>query len=159
MNWILRPGRGLAGAAVLMLTACGTPEVDRSPITIQLVGDSVYQMVDHGTNAGGMVECSLPFRAEVDGPEGAHAVMRGGRVQYWWWTTGGEAGSHEFDQVQVTRLWVDSVFPVGQPRQSHPHGFGQGSPAQPVRGEVVFDYGASNTDETRQTEPFRFYCY
>jgi hypothetical protein len=145
----------VAGMLAVALAACGSPEVDRSPVTIRIVGDSVFQMVDQGIN----VECNVPFQAEVEGPDGAYGVMRAARIQYWWWTSGVEAGSYQFSQPQLAQLWVDSVFPVGTPRRSYPHGFGQSTPAQPVRGEAVFEYGASNTDETRQTEAFRFYCY
>jgi hypothetical protein len=152
-----RCGRAMAAAVfTTTLAACGG-DVDRSQVTMRVHGDSIIQMVEQ--NDGGMVECALPFEAEVEGPSRAHAVLKGGRVEYWWWSTGAEAGSHEWDQREAARLWVDSIFPVGTPRLSHPHGFGQGLPPQPVRGQVVFRYGASNTDELRETEPFRFYCY
>jgi len=141
-----------------LVAACGerAQPVDMSPVTLQLVGDSLYQMVER---SAGTIECQTPFRAEVEGPEGAHAVMRGGTIQYWWWTTQGSAGTHELDQRDVHQIWVDTIFPVGQDRLSYPYGFGQGAPAEPVRGEVVFRYAASNSDEVRETEPFRFYCY
>jgi hypothetical protein len=152
-----RSGRAVAVAVVVFTLAACRGEVDRSPVTIRIHGDSIIQMVER--NNGGMVECALPFEAEVEGPQRAHAVVKGGRVDYWWWSTGAAAGSYEWNQPDAARLWVDSIFPVGTPRLSHPHGFGQGTPPQPVRGEVVFQYGASNTDEIRETEPFRFYCY
>lgn len=143
---------------VLLATACGerAEPMDMSPVTLRLVGDSLHQMVER---SAGTIECQTPFRAEVEGPEGAHAVMRGGTVQYWWWTTQASAGAHELDQRDAHQLWVDSIFPVGQDRLSHPFAFGQAAPAEPLRGEVVFRYSASNDDEVRQTEPFRFYCY
>jgi hypothetical protein len=151
----------LAAGAVFGLAACGDGASPvREPVTIRIHGDSVIRMTERPMPGGaGMVECAVPFRAEAEGVEGAHAVMRGGRVEYWWWTTGNPAGSHEWDQQGVHLLWVDTVFPVGQPRLSHPHGFGQQSPAQPLRGEVVFTYSPDHTDEVRETQPFRFYCY
>jgi hypothetical protein len=154
---------GAAGVlAVAALTvACGDAAPgDRAPVAMRIYGDSIIQMQERSV-AGGlpMVECAAQFRAEVDGPEGAHAILRGGRVQYWWWTTGVEAGSYRWSQEEAGRLWVDTVFPVGTPRLSHPHGFGQPAPAHPVRAEVVFEYAASNNGEVRETEPYRFYCY
>jgi hypothetical protein len=137
--------------------ACGG---DRDRVaSIQLVGDSLFQMTERESEGYSTAECSVHFQAEVEGDEGAEAVMRGGHIEYWWWTTGGEAGSYSFGPQQLAQLWVDTVFIAGTPRRSHSHGFGQSTPAQPVRGQVVFEYGARNSDEVRETEPFRFYCY
>jgi hypothetical protein len=162
MRTVTGSSRALALAVVAMaLAACGEaqPEVDRSPVTLRIHGDSLVRMVERDAEAGGTVECPATFRAEIEGPEGAQAILRGGRIDYWWWTTGGQAGTYEWSQEAVRQLWADTLLPVGQPRISHTQGFGQSSPAQPVRAQVVFDYSATNTDEVRQTEPYRFYCF
>jgi hypothetical protein len=152
----------IAGAsAAILLAACGRSQEQTAvggDITITIHGDSLIEMPEPaGENAA--VECSAFFRATVEGPEGATAVMRSGRVQYWWWTTGAEAGDYEFTQMHLLRIWVDTIFPVGQDRRSYEHAFAQAPPKQPVRAEITFDYAPAGAAGTKTTEPYRFYCY
>jgi hypothetical protein len=147
-------------AFALATAACGDAGVDSSAVSMHVVGDSLFQMAERaGEGGAGTVECRVLFRMEVQGGEGSYAVIRGGRVDYWWWTTGASAGSREWDQQEIQQLWVDTVFAAGQPRLSHPAGFGQSTPAQPVRGEAYFTYSPGTSQEVRRTETFRFYCY
>jgi hypothetical protein len=154
---------GLCAAMVVALAACEREperEVDMSPITIRLVGDSIIQLQEKSLSEGvAVVDCAVQFSAEVEGPEGEHAVMQGGRIEYYWWQTGAPAATYDWTQDAVAQLWVDSVFPAGQDRRSREQGFGQPPPAQLVRAEVTFEYRTSNTGEVKRTEPYRFYCY
>jgi hypothetical protein len=150
-----------AASAAAVLAACERSEEQQyvaGDITITVHGDSVIEMPEPaGENAA--VECSAFFRATVEGPEGGAAVMRSGRVQYWWWTTGVEAGAYEFTSADLLRLWVDTIFPAGQDRRSYEHAFAQAPPKQPVRAEITFDYAPAGAAGTKTTEPYRFYCY
>jgi hypothetical protein len=156
-------GIGLCAAILLSATACGRDserEVDISPVTVTIVGDSLIRFDERSLGNGlSAVDCTIRFRADVDGPEGEHAVMQGGRLEYFWWQTGGVAAELEWSQREVTQLWVDSILPVGREGLSREQGFGQSAPHQPVRAEVTFEYRTSNTQEVKRTEPFRFYCY
>jgi predicted small secreted protein len=157
------PQTALLLLAAILVAACDrggdtTPGAGRATgaVTLTISGDSVIEMAQAAT---GTVECPVTFTGTAEGPEGEHAVMRGGRIAYYWWVPGTEAGVHELTRDEVVRLWYDSIFHAGHSRVSHAQGFGQGSPPQPVRGEAWFEYATSNTDEVKRTEPFRFYCY
>jgi hypothetical protein len=156
-------GIGLCAAMLLLGTACergGEREVDMSPVTVSIVGDSLIPFDERSLGDGmSAVDCTIRFRADVDGPEGEHAVMQGGRLEYFWWQTGGVAAEVDWTRQEVAQLWVDSILPVGREGLSREQGFGQSAPQQPVRAEVTFEYRTSNTQEVKRTEPFRFYCY
>jgi hypothetical protein len=148
-------------AAVTALAACERetePAPDAADITLTVQGDSLIEMREPEA-PDASIECAASFRAVVEGPEGAAAVIRGGTVQYWWWSTGSEAGTYQLTPHDVQRMWVDSTLTVGQERLSHPQTFAQGQPKQPVRGMITFDYAASGAAEKRTTEHYRFYCY
>jgi hypothetical protein len=148
-------------AAVTMIAACereSEPAPAAADITLTVQGDSLIEMREPA-EPGSSIECAASFRAVVDGPEGAAAVIRGGTVQYWWWSTGSEAGTYEMTPHDVQQMWVDSTLTVGQDRLSRPQTFAQGPPKEPVRGMITFDYAAAGAAETRTTEPYRFYCY
>jgi hypothetical protein len=150
-----------AAVASTVLAACERqpePAAGAGEVTITVSGDSLIQMPEPARE-NAAVECAAWFRATVEGPEGAAAVMRGGRVRYWWWASGSEAATYDFSPSDLQRIWVDTIFPVGQDRRSYEHAFGQSQPKQPVRAEITFDYATSSSAETRTTEPYRFYCY
>jgi hypothetical protein len=145
---------------VTVLAAAGCGRAAGPAVTMHVTGDSIVAMVERPVEDGTvMAECAAEFRGTVEGPEGEYALVRGGRVVYHWWQTGDEASTYEWTPEAAGRLWQDSVFPAGHLRISRRHGFAQGTPAQPVRAEVVFDYASSTDPEVRQTEPYRFYCY
>lgn len=154
---------GTLGCAIVVLgaSACGGDrQRDMSPITVEVVGDSLLRLTERTRAEGATnVECIIQFQARVSGPEGEHAVMQGGQIEYFWWQTGASAATFDWSQEAVAQLWVDSIFPVGQDRMSREQGFGQPPPGQLVRAEVTFEYRTSNTEEVKRTEPFRFYCY
>ncbi|CAN5714227.1 hypothetical protein BH23GEM10_BH23GEM10_05460 [soil metagenome] len=148
-----------AAAVTMMLGACdSTPEPEQ--VTFAVSADSIIELQrDTLPNGALRVECLISLRTNVTGPEGAHAVVRGGRIDYFWWQTGAAASSYEWNPETAHRLWSDSIIPVGELRLSRSHGFGQSAPGDPVRASVTFRYGTSDSDEERETEPFRFYCY
>lgn len=171
-------GVGLLAVLLSVVAACGDRDAqpdagdaddaapaavgryDSGPVTVQLVGDSMLRLQEKPIGAGQTtVECAIQFHARVTGQQNQHAVMQGGQIQYWWWQTNGDAGGYEWDQRSVTQLWGDSILPAGHERISHPQGFGQSPPGRLVRARVTFDYRTSDSDEVKQTEPYRFYCY
>lgn len=151
----------LSAAMITTLGACDrAPEPPSGPVTFAVAADSIIELTrDTLVNGAVSVECPITLRANVAGPEGAHAIVRGGRIEYFWWQTGAAASTYEWNSETAVRLWGDSIIPVGDARLSRVHGFGQSAPGQPVRATVTFRYATSNSDEERETEPFRFYCY
>lgn len=151
----------LSAAALVMLGACDrVPEPASGPVTLAVSADSILELQrDTLPNGAVSVECQITLRTNVTGPEGEHAVVRGGRIDYFWWQTGNQASSYEWNPETTVRFWGDSIIPVGDVRLSRSHGFGQSAPGDPVRASVTFRYVTSNSDEERETEPFRFYCY
>jgi hypothetical protein len=156
----MRGTRRLLALAVLLgapLAACERGQTgDTIPFELRITGDSVIPMTRGET---GSVECAVRFTATVDGPQGEHVVLRGGRIDYKWWISDTPASSYEMGRQEVLQLWYDSIVQVYQTRHSHPQTFAQGSPSQPVRGEAWFEYATSTTGNVQRTEPFRFYCY
>jgi hypothetical protein len=142
---------------VVTATAC---RGEAEPVTLLISGDSILAMstmtFDNGASSA---DCSARFMGEAEGPEGEHVIVRGGRVEYFWWESGQVAGTYEWSPENVARLWTDSIIETGQRRLTQPHGFGQSMPPRLLRAEVTFEYATSNESGTRQTEPFRFYCY
>jgi hypothetical protein len=142
----------------LLAAACAEREVE--PVTLFISGDSIIAMTTvEFENDAAAADCAVRFIGAAEGPEGEHAVVRGGRVDYFWWESGQSAGTYEWSGETATRLWGDSVIVTGQRRMTDPHGFGQPVPPRLLRAEVTFEYATSNESGTRQTEPFRFYCY
>jgi hypothetical protein len=147
-------------AVVLMIAAACDRGPDMSAITVVMIGDSIARLQERELAQGvTVVDCPVQFAVQVPGPEGGQAILQGGKVDYFWWQTGAPAATQEWDQQEVARLWGDSILAAGETRVSRPQGFGQQPPGQLVRGEAVFEYRTSNTQEVKRTEPFRFYCY
>lgn len=146
---------------LMMLGACDSaPEAESGPVTFAVTADSILELQrDTLPNGALRVECPITLQASVTGPDGEHAVVRSGRIEYFWWQTGAAASSYEWNPETVLRFWGDSIIPVGDDRLSREHGFGLSAPGEPVRASVTFRYATSNDDEERETEPFRFYCY
>lgn len=148
---------------VLILGGCDRApgeQRDAGPVTLTLHADSIIQM-DQDTLVNGSVstQCSFGLQANVEGPEGEHAILRGGRVEYVWWQSGRPAGTYEWSQEDLGQFWGDTILAAGSARGSQEHGFSQSEPARPVRGTVTFRYATSNAETEQETEPFRFFCY
>jgi hypothetical protein len=148
-----------AGVAVACERGDGA---DRSsdPVTMSLTADSIIEM-RRDTLADGTetAECAITLRAAVEGPEGEHVVLRGGTIEFIWWSTGNPAIRHDFSQYRAAEFWTDSIIAAGSAQQSNRQSFTQNEPAQPVRGTARFRYGTSNAEEEQETTPLRFYCY
>jgi hypothetical protein len=149
----------LAAIPFCLLAACGD-RPPSEPVTFAVVADSIVRIA-HDTLSDGSItaNCSISLTGTPAGPEGEGVIMRGGRIQYWWWASGAEATTYEWTPEAVHNFWVDSIIDVGETRTSREQGFGQSVPANLVRAEVVFDYATTNSDSVKQTPPFRFYCF
>jgi hypothetical protein len=141
------------------LAACGerhSPE----PVSFVLQADSLVEISEDTLPDGSVTSnCSISFNGSAEGPAGESVIMRGGSIQYYWWTTGTAASKYEWTPDAISTFWIDSIIDVGEKRVSREHGFGQSSPPQLVRAEVVFRYATTNNDSVRTTPPFRFYCF
>lgn len=153
----------ILGLATGLAAACGRDAGEEAgagapgDVSLRIMADSVIAMTPlEGT---GTMECRLTLVAVADGPDGGRAAIRGGQIQYYWWASGVEAGTVDLARQDIVRMWGDTLVQVGFPRNAHPHGYGQGQPVQPVRGEAWLEYAPAPGAESRRTDTFRFYCY
>jgi hypothetical protein len=143
-------------APLLLVTACDAAGRDAA---LEITGDTLvhvatFTLADGQQNAN----CGYRLSARFAGAPGDTAIIRQGRVTYFFVEDSAMHGGWEWTPERLGTLWEEPRIGAGQTATSKHHDIAFSLPFRAVRGEVVFDYTVSGDDAVRTTDPFSFTC-